>query len=242
MSAARIAGRLVRFAAAAILLLVLVAAFAIWTRAGGERTLDLGADSGPLTGRRLTALTGDAPACRAAMDRSDIRYERLAPVAHGEGCGYTDGVRLTPGGPASIAFRPAGLGVACPVAAALAVWEWSVVQPAARALLGQRVATIEHFGSYNCRRMYGRDSGAWSEHATADAVDIAGFVLEDGRRLAIVRDWQGDGPEATFLRRVRDGACDSFATVLSPEYNAAHRDHLHLDQAERGATGWRACR
>ena len=33
-----------------------------------------------------------------------------------------------------------------------------------------------------------------------------------------------------------------FATVLSPDYNAAHRDHLHLDQAARGAWGWRACR
>lgn len=242
MSAARFAGRLVRATVVALLMLVLVAGFVIWSRAGGERTLDLGADTGPLTGRRLTALTGDAPACRAAMDRAGIRYDRLAPVVREQGCGYSDGVRLTPGGPASIDYRPAGLGVACPVAAALAVWEWSVVQPIARRLLGQRVAAIEHFGSYNCRRMYGRDSGAWSEHATADAVDIAGFVLEDGRRLTIVRDWQGDGPDATFLRRVRDGACDSFATVLSPDYNAAHRDHLHLDQAERGATGWRACR
>jgi len=242
VSAARIAGRLVRFIAAAAFLLLLVAALLVWTHAGGERTLDLGADSGPLTGRRLTALTGDAPACRAAMDRAGIRYQQLAPVSHGKGCGYSDGVRLTSGGPASIGFRPAGLGVACPVAAALAVWEWSSVQPAARELLGSRIASIEHFGSYNCRRLYGRDSGAWSEHATADAVDIAGFVLEDGRRITVVRDWKGDGPDARFLRRVRDGACDSFATVLSPDYNEAHRDHFHLDQAERGATGWRACR
>jgi hypothetical protein len=40
---------------------------------------------------------------------------------------------------------------------------------------------------------------------------------------------------------VRDGACRLFATVLSPDYNAAHRDHLHLDEAKRGAM-WRACR
>ena len=46
----------------------------------------------------------------------------------------------------------------------------------------------------------------------------------------------------TGLREVRDGACDLFATTLSPDYNAAHRDHLHLDQAARGARGWRACR
>ncbi|MFN3798647.1 MAG: extensin family protein, partial [Sphingobium yanoikuyae] len=53
---------------------------------------------------------------------------------------------------------------------------------------------------------------------------------------------KGQGKDAAFLRDVRDGACGLFSTVLSPDYNAAHRDHFHLDQAERGATGWRACR
>jgi len=57
-----------------------------------------------------------------------------------------------------------------------------------------------------------------------------------------VRDWTGAGVEAAFLRDVRDGACDLFSTVLSPDYNTAYRDHFHLDQAERGATGWRGCR
>ncbi|WP_375288594.1 extensin family protein, partial [Sphingomonas sp.] len=109
-------------------------------------------------------------------------------------------------------------------------------------LLGTQVTAIRHFGSYSCRRLYGRDAGAFSEHATADAVDIAGFVLADGRTISVVRDWQGNGDAATFLRTVRNGACGVFATVLSPDYNAAHRDHLHLDQAARGAWGGRACR
>ena len=54
--------------------------------------------------------------------------------------------------------------------------------------------------------------------------------------------WQGGGPKTAFLREVRDGACPLFSTVLSPDYNQAHRDHLHLDQAERGSSGWRMCR
>ena len=89
--------------------------------------------------------------------------------------------------------------------------------------------------------IYGRDSGDWSEHATANAIDIAGFVIEDGTRISVLRDWDA-GERGRFLDDVRDGACDLFATVLSPDYNAAHRDHLHLDQASRGAFGWRACR
>ena len=44
-------------------------------------------------------------------------------------------------------------------------------------------------------------------------------------------------PEARFLRRARDEACTVFGTVLSPDYNAAHADHLHLDQAARGFGG-----
>jgi hypothetical protein len=122
------------------------------------------------------------------------------------------------------------------------MWEWQVVQPAAQAILGSRVTAIEHFGSYSCRRLYNRDAGNWSEHARANAVDIAGFRLADGRRISVVGDWRGDGARARFLHQVRDGACSLFATTLSPDYNAAHRDHLHLDQAARGAMGWRACR
>ena len=63
--------------------------------------------------------------------------------------------------------------------------------------------------------------------------------LSDGKRLSVLNDWkEGDDPAtAAFLREVRDGACETFGTVLSPDYNAAHRDHFHLDQAARGFGG-----
>ncbi len=207
-----------------------------WTK------LDLSQPVGLFTGRKLTALTDDFPACRAALDKAGIRYTALPARDEGEGCGYTDAVRFNNGGARRIGFAPADLGVSCPVAAGLAVWEWEVVQPAAQRIFGQRVAEIEHFGSYNCRRMYNREGASWSEHATADAVDIAAFRLADGTRITLIGDWAGEGKKAQFLRAVRDGGCDLFATVLSPDYNEAHRDHFHFDQAERGAMGWRACR
>lgn len=204
--------------------------------------LDLGRPVGMFTGAKLAGLADDAPRCRALLREAGVRFTALPPRRDGEACGYWDGVRFTRAGSRRIAFAPAGLGVSCPVAAALAMWEWNVVQPAAERLLGSPVRRIETFGSYNCRRLYGRDSGAWSEHATADAVDVAGFVLADGRRITVVGDWTGDDQKARFLREVRAGACGVFATTLSPDYNAAHRDHLHLDQAQRGAMGWRVCR
>ena len=203
--------------------------------------LDLGDPIGWFTGRKLAGLHGEFPRCRALLDRAGVRY-RVLPKHADASCGYDDVVRFAPGGSRQIGFKPVGVGVACPVAAALAKWEWDVVQPAALRRFGVQVTAIEHFGSYSCRRMYGRDAEYWSEHAHANALDVAGFRLSDGTRVTVVRDWGGEGPKAAFLRDVHDGACRLFATVLSPDYNAAHRDHLHLDQAARGAMGWRACR
>ena len=39
--------------------------------------------------------------------------------------------------------------------------------------------------------------------------------------------------EAAFLRRVHGGACRVLRTVLGPEANESHRDHLHLDMKAR---------
>ena len=231
-----------------VLALLAFAAFLAWGYARNHpedvpwTKLDLAQPVGAFTGRKLAALGGKAETFRALLDRAGIRYTALPARRSGAQCGYDDAIRFRSGGALAIGWRPADLGTACPVAAGLAVWEWHVVQPAALRHFGAKVASIDHYGSYSCRRLYGRSSGGWSEHASANAVDIAGFRLEDGRRVTIVGDWEGGDAKALFLRDVRDGACRLFATTLSPDYNAAHRDHLHLDQAERGAMGWRACR
>jgi hypothetical protein len=39
--------------------------------------------------------------------------------------------------------------------------------------------------------------------------------------------------KAAFLRRIHDGACGIFGTVLGPEANDAHRDHFHFDMKAR---------
>lgn len=231
---------LAAIAAAALLLYA-------WARDNPEdlpwTELDLGRPVGMFTARKLASLTDEPGRCRALLDRAGIAYRVLPDRDAGPNCGYADGVRFAGGeGPQAIAYRPQEITISCPVAATLAMWEWNAVQPAALELLGSRVARIEHYGGYACRRLYGRAEGGWSEHATADAIDVAAFVLEDGRRVAIASAWQGSDAEARFLRRVRDGACDLFATVLSPDYNAAHADHFHLDQAGRGAIGGGVCR
>ena len=201
--------------------------------------LDLAQPVGMFTRGKLNGLGEDFAQCRGLLERAGVEYDALDPVSSGKQCGYDNAVRFAEGGARNIGFSPAGVGVSCPVAASLAMWEWNVVQPAAQKHFGSPVARIEHFGSYSCRRMYGRDEGAWSEHASANAFDVAGFVLENGERITLVRDWD-DAENGAFLRDVRDGACDLFTTVLSPDYNAAHADHFHFDHARRGMGG--ACR
>ncbi len=199
--------------------------------------LDLTAPPGRFTAAKIADLGEDAPRCRALLAAAGNR-SRPAPARRpSESCGYEDGTLLS----LDIAPSPGGLVTSCPVAAALSVWERQVEADAQR-LLGTGVRRFVHAGSYSCRRLYNRADGPFSEHATADAVDILGFELADGRRLSVLRDWNGRPQDAAFLRAARDAACRVFSTVLSPDYNAAHRDHLHLDTANRGPGGWRACR
>jgi hypothetical protein len=205
--------------------------------------LSLTGPIGHFTGAKLAALGDEPERCTALLGAAGSA-DRPAPARDPDeaACSYSDGVTLRPASADSISYAPARVVTSCPVAAALLLWERDVVAPAAQRLLGERVTRIDHLGSYSCRRLYGRAEGGYSEHATADAIDIAGFRTASGRRLSMLGDWRGSGRDAAFLRAVRDGACPLFATVLSPDYNAAHADHLHFDQAERGATGWRACR
>ena len=198
---------------------------------------------GPFTGVKLASLGDDPRGCLALLRQAGLAETPYAqPAPEERRCRFVDGVTLRPEDASSIRYSPANLVTACPVAAALVLWEREVVQPAARRHLGRRVVAIDHAGSYNCRRMYGREEGQFSEHATADAIDVLGFRLADGRRVTVLGGWRGGPAERAFLSEVRDGGCDLFATVLSPDYNAAHADHLHLDQADRGYLGWQICR
>ena len=229
-----------------LLLLILLAALALrlydlatsppenlpWT------PLSLSDPIGPFTVRKLGELRNNPSNCYALLQDVDVRFTPLPRVNGPGACGYSDGVRLANDSP-GIAYSPP-MAAACPIAAALFIWRHQVVEPAAYRRFGQPVVQIDTFGTYACRPIGNAEGRNMSEHATANAIDIAGFRLQDGRRIAIAADWDEQGPAGAFLRDARDGACRVFATTLSPDYNAAHRDHLHFDQARRG--GWSFCR
>jgi hypothetical protein len=188
---------------------------------------------GPPKGRSADTTTRKPPIavnetikqCVGDLDRLGARYTPIADQSFGGGCSTVGTVQLL------------GVGVPitnvtairCPLARALALWTRETLQPAARDAFGSRVVKIESMGGYSCRNIIGGRGTGLSEHATGNAVDIGAFVLADGRRVSIRQGWNGADDEREFLRSIRGAACTRFQTVLSPDYNAAHFDHLHFD-------------
>lgn len=196
--------------------------------------LDLTAPVGAMTGMKLQLLRSDPDMCRDALARAGVGFTPVPNRQDGENCGLTDAVTLDR---TRISYVPTPVTTTCPLAAAMVLWERQVAAPAARRHFAQELASVRHYGIYSCRRLYGASTGAFSEHATANAIDLAVFRLADGRRVSVLQDWDDPGAKGAFLREVRDGGCKLFGTTLGPDYNAAHRDHFHVDMR-----GWKSCR
>ena len=171
------------------------------------------------------ATSGETRQCLVELERLGGRFTPIPDQNFGNGCSTIGSVQLL------------GVGVPitnvtairCPLARALALWTRETLQPSARDAFGSRVVKIESMGGYSCRNIIGGSGTGRSEHATGNAVDIGAFVLADGRRVSIRQGWNGPDDERGFLRNIRAAACNRFQTVLSPDYNAAHYDHLHFD-------------
>lgn len=171
----------------------------------------------------------EAGACLAALGRSNAAFTPLPDQYFGAHCSALGAVKLV-----SLRSDRANLGVsnlgpvACPLAQTFAAWARFGVDRAAAQILGSPLARIETMGSYNCRTVAGTDR--MSAHATARAIDVSGFVLADGRRYTVVRDWNSPDPQVrAFFATITQSACKRFGTVLGPAYNPAHRNHLHVE-------------
>jgi len=152
------------------------------------------------------------------------------------------GPRRDPNAPVAVAAAltpPATL--ACPIVSALDRWVSAGVQPAALHWFGVPVVEIKQISAYSCRGMVGTRTSHISEHAFGNAIDIAGFVFADGRKVMVKNGWRGSPEEQGFLHDVQLYACETFNTVLAPGYNAAHYNHIHVDLMRR-SSGRRPCR
>ncbi len=225
-----------------LLLVVAVLALVHEFRAGAVRipdawnpwaTLSIAESPNWLTRFKLGRLAEDEALCLAVLEGAEMAQEPVPDQVTGPGCGFFNAVRIQ----STTASVGEPFVLSCRAAVALAIWERHVLHPEARERFGQAVARLEHFGSYACRGVAGREDGRRSRHATADALDLAGFVLEDGRRIRVLDGWPEGGEETAFLQALHQGACGVFDGVLGPAYNPAHHDHFHFEQG-----GFRMCR
>ncbi|MCP5088267.1 MAG: extensin family protein [Rhodobacteraceae bacterium] len=129
-----------------------------------------------------------------------------------------DGVKLT---------REALIG--CDAAKSLYTW----VNRSAKPTVGRKgggLAKIQVIAGYSCRTRNSKRGAKLSEHAKGNAIDIAGFVLKNGKVLSVERDWRS-GSKSRTLKKLHKSACGPFGTVLGPNADRYHRDHFHFDVA-----------
>lgn len=185
---------------------------------------------------RRTAQRPISPAqCYASLDRlPGLKYHRLPDMAAGPSCGREATLQLL-----DIGLPMRGLGpMTCPMAAGLHRWLRSVAEPAAQRHLGVRLVAIDTYGTYACRPRNNMAGAQPSEHATANAVDIAAFHLSDGRRITLLDGWsRGSAADRAFLKSVHRGACGIFQVVIGPDGDSFHRNHFHFDMGR-----WPYCR
>jgi hypothetical protein len=193
------------------------------TRPGHGTVLDQPA--GAALRATLVDLRNDPALCRQTLRDRGVRAMALTERRESGGCSLENAVEYT--GDAARLSQAAS--ITCPMAAAMSVWEQQIVAPAAQRRFKANVKVVEVLSAYACRTRYSKPGAPLSEHGTGNAIDVGGFRLSDGRIITVEHGWRGDREEAAFLREVRDRSCEVFNAVLSPDYNAAHYNHMHFD-------------
>lgn len=190
----------------------------------------LAAPVSPATHAQLQALLQAPERCKALLRGATDLKVTPVPDRRGPGaCAITNAGRIDV---TTIQIKNGDTPLTCPMIAGLHLWARDIVAPAARRHFGTELRAITSWGTYACRSVNNQPGARLSEHARANAIDIPGFVLKDGRIISVKSDWRGDdGAKAAFLRDVHRGACRIFGTTLGPESDSFHQDHFHLDMA-----------
>lgn len=185
----------------------------------------------------VIAVTPEAQACMTGLGERAAAFTPLPDAYYGAGCSAVSAVKLASLRGDNSRLKLSNLGpMTCSLADTFAGWARFGVDRAAQQILGSRLIKIETMGTYNCRNIAG--SGRRSGHASANAIDVSGFVLADGRRITVEGNWEDKSPEVRrFFSAIHASACKRFGMVLGPNYNPAHHNHLHLEVGGR-----RACR
>ncbi len=122
---------------------------------------------------------------------------------------------------------------------ALALAEWAPL------LEREGVVGLQHFSMYRHDAKIGKSKKV-SGHALGRAIDIGVFEMRDGRKLSVLKDWKSRarGVDPCEVRSTNDSeklmrawVCEAssrefFQMILTPHYDEAHENHVHLEIAE----------
>ena len=188
---------------------------------------------GRITQYKLRRLNPEA--CESLLAQANQRdLIHTQPVADSGGaCPLNNVVRVRD-------FGPVGLNgsflASCPLALSSALFISQQARPLTKRYTGSDLARIDHLGSFACRNIYHRPDARRSEHATAEALDIAAFRLANGERVTVLNGWKAATTQP-WLKAMLVASCSYYGNGLGPEYNAAHANHFHL-----GMRGFGLCR
>lgn len=194
----------------------------------GEEELDLAAVAPPTRKEKRRKAREAASMAGSVCGVAAIKGEEIAPISSKVGgCGVPEAVRVT--SVAGVRLSQAAT-VDCSVAKALNGWVQDVAQPA----FGGRLSELRIAAHYICRSRNNQKGAKISEHGKGRAVDIAAFILTDGKTLTVKDNYN------KTLRKIYKAACGYFKTTLGPGSDGYHEDHFHFDTSAR--SGGAFCR
>jgi len=128
------------------------------------KPLDLNHPVGQATGAKVAdfdvsfaapqeEVEGATAACMQTLRDAGVEVRRAEDRDDGGFCQVRGAVTITGG--AVTPLKPGGLTMQCPLAVRYVIWDRQVLQPAAQAIYGSRVASVNNYGTYSCRRIYG---------------------------------------------------------------------------------------
>jgi hypothetical protein len=141
------------------------------------------------------------------------------------GCGASNAVRVKSVSGVRLSVPSV---MTCDTAKALNKWVDGPVQKAFRRQ--GPVAELKVAAHFACRTRNNRPGAKISEHGKGKAIDIAGFKMQDGDTVTVLKGWS-KGRDGKSLKKAWQGACGPFGTVLGPKADRYHKDHFHLDTA-----------
>nr|WP_226859153.1 MULTISPECIES: extensin family protein [Enterobacter] len=195
--------------------------------------LNLDDPPGRITQYKLRRLTPEACASLLAQANQKKLIRTQAVADSGGECPLNNVVRVNDFGPVSL---NGSFLASCPLALSSALFVSQQARPLTKRFTGSELTRIEHLGSFACRNIYQRPDARRSEHATAEALDIAAFRLANGERVTVLNGWKSAKTQP-WLKALLAASCGYYGNGLGPEYNAAHASHFHL-----GMRGFGLCR